>query len=63
MQTTVGTRRVTKGELGLASVLLAGVLVIAYGYFRPNGIAFYTGLLLTIGGVLTGVVHLVTRDV
>jgi hypothetical protein len=46
-------------QVGLATLLLVGVLAIAYGYLHPNKIAFYAGLFLTLGGVITGVVRIV----
>jgi hypothetical protein len=38
------------------------VLSIAYGYFHPSKIAFYSGLFLTAGGIITGVIRIVTHD-
>lgn len=61
MRPAIGAKRVTRSQLGLAAVLLVGVLTIAYGYFNPSRIAFYAGLFLTVAGVITGVVHIVTH--
>jgi hypothetical protein len=48
-------------ELILASLLLAGVLALAYGVFGPSTVGFYTGLIVIIGGVLTGVARILAR--
>ena len=61
MRTAVRTQRVTKSQLGVAVVLLIGVLVTAYGYSHPSNVAFYCGLFLTAGGIITGVIQAVTR--
>jgi hypothetical protein len=62
MTSAIGAEGVAKSQLGIASVLLIGVLVTAYGYFHPSKIALYAGLFLTAGAVLIGVVRVVTRD-
>ena len=49
------------GFLGLAGFLLAGVLALAYGYFRQNAIGLYGGLVLILAGVLNGVVWILAR--
>jgi hypothetical protein len=61
MRTAIGVERVAGSQIGLAAVLLAGVLAIAYGYYQPSKIAFYAGLFLTLGGVLMSVIHIVTH--
>ena len=61
MPSAIGTGRVAKNQIAIAAVLLIGVLVTAYGYFRPNKIALYAGLFLTAGAVITGVVRIVTH--
>ncbi len=60
----VNTRNssVPSAELILALVLLVGVLALAYGVFRPSTVGFYTGLVVIIGGVLTGVVRILARS-
>ena len=61
MRAAIGAERITRSQVGLAAVLLVGVLAIAYGFFHPSKIAFYAGLFLTVGGVITGVVRIVTH--
>ncbi len=48
-----------KGLLITALVLLAGIVVLAVGYFSGNRVAFYAGLLITLAGVLIGIQQLV----
>jgi len=50
---------VSRSEIGTATVLLLGVLGIAYGYFQPNKVVMYVGLILTAAGVLNGVLRIV----
>ena len=61
MQSAIGTDRVSSGALGLAAVLLAGVLAIGYGYFHPSKVAFYAGLVVTAAGVIIGTIRLVVH--
>jgi hypothetical protein len=61
MPQVIRAERVTRGRLGLAVVLLIGVLTIAYGYYRPSRVAEYAGLLLTLVGIIMGVVAIVIR--
>lgn len=61
MRTTRTRSNVSWGQLGLATVLLLGVLVIAYGYFQQSKAGLYVGLVLTAAGVLNGVIQIVIR--
>lgn len=45
----------------IALVLLAGIVVLALGHFTGNRIEFYTGLLVILVGVLTGIVRIIAR--
>lgn len=54
MRTTLTRNNVTWSQIGTASVLLLGVLAMGYGYFQPNKVALYVGLMVTAAGVLTG---------
>lgn len=42
-----------------ATILLLGVVVLGYGYYRSSTIALYAGAIITLAGVLTGIVSLV----
>jgi hypothetical protein len=48
-------------DLIIALVLLVGVLVVGYGYFNSNMAFFYLGLFTTLGGVIFGIIRIVTR--
>jgi hypothetical protein len=48
--------------LPVATVLLLGVLAIGYGYFHPSRSVLYAGMLLTVAGVITGVVRILTHN-
>jgi hypothetical protein len=61
MKAAIETQRVTSAQLGLAAALFVSVLMIAYGYFHPSKIAFYVGLFLAVGGVITGMLRIVTH--
>jgi len=61
MPAPIQAQRVTSGQLGLAVVLLIGVLAIVYGCYHPSKMAVYAGLLLTVGGVITGIIRTVAR--
>jgi hypothetical protein len=54
-------RNATRGEIGVAVVLLLGVLALAYGYFQQSKIGFYGGLVVTAAGVLISVLRIVMR--
>jgi hypothetical protein len=61
MSTRTTLERVATTDLVLATVLLAGVLIISYGYFYSSMTAFYAGLFTIIGGVIFGAIRIVTR--
>jgi hypothetical protein len=42
-----------------ATVLLLGVLLVAYGYYRPSHVGLYAGLAVTLLGVLGGTMQIV----
>jgi hypothetical protein len=43
----------------MAAVLLFGVLLMADGWFQPNQVVLAAGLLVTLAGVMTGIVGIV----
>ena len=47
------------GIIAMALVCLVGIIVLSAGYFSGNRIALYAGLLITLAGVLTGIVQIV----
>jgi len=47
--------RVEGGSIGLAGVLLVGILVLAWGYALDSRLPFYAGLFTVLVGVLTGI--------
>jgi len=53
---------VSKGELLISTVLLVGVIIMGYGYFRQNKASLYVGLVVIFAGILTGVLQILTRD-
>ena len=61
MQPARKDERVTRGQLGLATVLFIGVLTIAYGYFHPSRLGLYAGLFVIAGGAIAGIIAIVTR--
>lgn len=46
----------SRGQLVVAGFLLAGVVVLGYGYFRQDKVGLYLGLAAIVAGVLSGVV-------
>jgi len=52
-------RRVTRNGAWIATWLLAGILLLAVGYFEQRKIPFYAGLLVTLSGVLNAVVLII----
>ena len=48
-------KKVDSGFIWIAAVLFLGILVLGWGYFEASRIGFYTGLLLTLAGVFTGI--------
>lgn len=53
--------RVGGSAVGIAAVLLLGVLVLAYGQFAGSRAAFWAGTLITLSGVLSGVLRIVVH--
>ena len=53
--------RVDKGMMGIASVLLLGIVVLAAGYLTGNRIAFYAGVLVTLAGGSAGIQRLIVQ--
>lgn len=51
--------RVEGGSIGLAGVLLVGILVLAWGYALDSRLPFYAGLFTVLVGVFTGIRRLV----
>ncbi len=45
------------GVLITATVLLLGILLLAYGYFQQGAVAFATGLAVTVIGVVGGILQ------
>ena len=60
MRATHARLRATWDQVGLAALLLIGVLLITYGYAQASRVALYAGLFITIAGVLMGVVRMLT---
>lgn len=52
-------QRVDGGSIGLAAVLLLGILVLAWGYTLNSRLAFYAGLFAVLVGVFTGIRRIV----
>lgn len=52
--------RVSGGTVAVAVVLLIGVSVLAYGAIG-GGVPFWAGILITLGGVMLGVMRLVVQ--
>ena len=61
MSTNVSLEQVPLIDVVLAVVLLVGVLLVGHGYFHPSTIFFYSGLFIIIGGVISGIIRIVTR--
>jgi hypothetical protein len=51
--------RVAAGSVVLATILLLGVVLLAAGHFTHHRVPFYAGLMVTLAGVLVGVLRLV----
>ncbi len=61
MQATIRTIHVPASQLWAATVLLVGVLAIAYGWFHPSKVWLYAGLIVTAGGCLTWIARGLAR--
>jgi len=51
--------QVGASSVRIALVLLLGIIILGWGYSAGNRIGFYVGLLVTLAGVLTGIVRVV----
>jgi len=49
------------GGVVVAFALLIGVVLLGHGWVSHNRPSFWAGLVVTLGGVLTGVLHLIRR--
>jgi len=54
--------RVGKGLIAMAAMLLPGIVIVTVGYVQPSSMALHVGLLITLAGVLTGILQLLTQD-
>jgi hypothetical protein len=45
----------------IAVILLAGILLLGYGHYRANYIAFHAGLIVLAAGVVAGITGIVVR--
>jgi len=59
MRRSTALDRVAGSQIGMAAVLLLGVLLMADGWFQPNQVVLEAGLLVTLAGVMTGIVGIV----
>jgi len=57
-----GRRVAGKGQLLVALVLLVGLCVLAFGFFEDNKVVLYAGLVVTLAGVLNGVIQILPRS-
>ena len=46
----------------MAAMLLPGIVIVTVGYVQPSSMALHVGLLITLAGVLTGILQLLTQD-
>ena len=49
------------GYLIMSIILLIGILMIAFGFFRQERITLIIGLIITVAGVLNGILMIVIR--
>ena len=61
MRTGSMRRNATRGEIGLALGLLAGVMVMAYGYFYQSRAGFYVGLMVIAAGLVGSLLRIALR--
>jgi hypothetical protein len=43
----------------IAIILLIGILLITYSYYQNNNLVLYLGLIITLGGVISGIYRIV----
>jgi hypothetical protein len=55
------TNEGTGGWVGLAILLLVGVLLVGYGFLQNSRVGLYAGVLVIVAGVLCGVVRIISR--
>ncbi len=48
--------KVPSRTIGSAIVMFAGIVLLAYGYFQDARAILYAGLVMTLAGVLTGII-------
>lgn len=51
----------TKIQIILPIFLLIGIILIAYGFYNDLNLPFYLGLLVTIAGVIEGIIKFVVN--
>jgi len=51
--------RTTRGWVGTIAICLIGILILTVGYTTNQRAASYTGLAITLVGVLSGIIRLV----
>jgi hypothetical protein len=49
------------GYLIMSIILLIGILMIAFGFFRQERTTLIIGLIITVAGVLNGILMIVIR--
>jgi uncharacterized membrane protein HdeD (DUF308 family) len=54
--------RLAGGPIATAFLLLAGILLIASGFFSGTRISFYAGLTITLLGIFNGIRRIVTQS-
>ncbi len=52
---------VSHGQLGVAALLLVGVILLGYGSFQQSWVALYVGVAVVLAGVLGGMIQVVVR--
>ena len=58
-QRTLKPVPVKKIWIFLGLILLVGILVIAYGYYQESKLVLYSGLTITLTGVIGGMLRIV----
>jgi len=56
---TKNNGRITLGMTVIAAIMLIGIILIGFGHFENSTIAFYVGLLMTLAGILMGIIRTV----
>jgi uncharacterized membrane protein HdeD (DUF308 family) len=55
-----GSQKVSNLMVVCASFMLVGIIVLGLGFVQTDRLILYAGLILTVAGVLTGIVTLVS---